>query len=159
MRGDISASPDQGPTTDMPILPPVFRPRALCLALLAALAAVPALADPALGGVDVVSLRDAGRVAKGGDITTHWQGREWHFSSEANRATFESDPRSYAPGFGGNCPVALSQGERRPGRPELFVVIGNTLYLTSSPVARRKLSDDPADVLARAAAQWKRMRR
>ena len=151
------------------VVSPAWRPRAtLALAaflvlLLTALPLASARAQSmpeALGGMDAVSLRDAGRPI-GGDpaISTRWKGHEWRFANEANRATFEANPRAYAPGFGGNCPVALSQGERRPGRPELFVVIGNTLYLTSSPVARRKLSDDPADVLARAAAQWKRMRR
>ena len=66
--------------------------------------------------------------------------------------------RAYAPGFGGNCPVALAEGERRPGQPELFVVIGKTLYLTSSPAARRRLTEDPGSVLKRASAQWKRLR-
>ncbi|MGU5403966.1 hypothetical protein, partial [Acinetobacter baumannii] len=62
-----------------------------------------------------------------------------------------------APGFGGNCPVALSEGERRPGRPELFVVVEKTLYLASSPAARQRLSDDPQPVLKRAKVEWKRL--
>lgn len=114
----------------------------------------------ALGGMDAVSLRDAGRVVGGEpSISTHWKGHEWRFANEANRATFEANPRAYAPGFGGNCPVALSEGERRPGRPDLFIVIGQTLYLTSSPEARRRLGDDPQGVLDRAASQWKRIGR
>lgn len=123
----------------------------------------PAQADSlrqALGGVDAVSLRDAGRTI-GGDpsISTHWKGREWRFANEANRAIFEANPRVYAPGFGGNCPVALSQGERRQGLPELFVVVEKTLYLTSSPAARQRLREDPAQVLELANSQWKRLGR
>ena len=146
----------------MPALPPIL-PVAFPFLLTAALAlAAPlsALAADALDGMDVVSLRDAGRIAEGGDdITTHWRGREWHFANEANRAMFESNPRAYAPGFGGNCPVALADGERRPGRTELFVVVGKTLYLTSSPAARSTLKADPAPVLDAARSQWKRLAR
>lgn len=138
-------------------------PALLCIVALSLLTALPpatALADDALGGMDVVSLRDAGRVAQGGeDITTHWRGHEWHFANEANRATFEADPRAYAPGFGGDCPVALAQGERRPGKPGLFVVVGDTLYLASSPQARAALESDPAPVISAAKAQWKRLAR
>lgn len=140
---------------------PVFA-RAACLIFMAWLGAHPvaARADDAMGGMDVVSLRDAGRVAPGGaDITTHWRGREWHFSNEANRATFESDPGAYAPGFGGNCPVALATGERREGRPDLFVVVGDRLYLTSSPQARRMLEADPTPVIRAAGSEWKRLAR
>ena len=114
----------------------------------------------ALGGMDPVSLRDAGRAVDGDPaISTRWKGHEWRFANEANRATFEANPRAYAPGFGGNCPVALAVGERRPGRPELFVVVERTLYLTSSPAARQRLSEDPHGVLERAKSQWKRLAR
>lgn len=135
----------------------------LAAGLVAMLWLVPAQAQSmreALGGMDVVSLRDAGRPV-GGDpsISTHWKGHEWRFANEANRAIFEANPRAYAPGFGGNCPVLLAEGQRQPGQPDLFVVIGETLYLTSSPAARRRLSENPAAVLDQAAAQWKRLRK
>ena len=137
---------------------PIVPRLALLAAALVALSLAPAQGQ-ALGGMDAVSLRDAGRPV-GGDpsISTHWKGHEWRFANEANRATFEANPRAYAPGFGGNCPVALAEGERRPGQPDLFVVIGKTLYLTSSPAARRRLTEDPGSVLKRASAQWKRLR-
>lgn len=165
MRGITSRQ--NRPITHMPLRRPLpTRPsapalaRILALCLLTALTPAAALADDALGGMDVVSLRDAGRVAQGGDdITTHWRGHEWHFANEANRATFEADPRAYAPGFGGACPVALANGERRPGQPDLFVVVGDTLYLASSPQARAALESDPAPVISAAKAQWKRLAR
>lgn len=142
-------------------LPHALLRLALLAIALAALSLGPAQAQSAaLGGMDAVSLRDAGRPV-GGDpaISTHWKGQEWRFANEANRATFEANPRAYAPAFNGNCPVALSKGERRPGQPELFVVIGNTLYLTSSSAAQRLLQDDPAGILKQASVQWKRLRR
>lgn len=132
----------------------------LAALLLVSALAVPAAAQDALNGIDVVNLRDSGRATAGGkDITTHWRGAEWHFANEANRATFEANPRAYAPGFGGNCPVALAQGERRPGQHDLFVVVGKTLYLTSSPAARSTLQSDPGPVIDAAKAAWKTLAR
>lgn len=118
------------------------------------------MAEDALDGMDVVSLRDAGRMAAGGDdITTHWRGREWHFTNEANRAAFEANPRAYAPGFGGNCPVALAAGRRSPGNPALFVIVGDTLYLTSTANARDLLQTDPEPILRAARTEWKHLAR
>ena len=118
-----------------------------------------AVADQALGGMDVVSLRDSGRTIGGdGSISTHWKGRDWIFANEANRAAFEANPRAYAPGFGGNCPVKLSEGQKQPGRPDLAIVVSGTLYLTSTAGARDRLANDPA-IIAVAAEQWKRLGR
>src|SRR5690606_35711605 len=65
---------------------------ALAALALCGLLSGPAMAQ-ALGGMDPVSLRDAGRPV-GGDaaISTHWKGREWRFSNDANRAAFEANP-------------------------------------------------------------------
>lgn len=123
-----------------------------------ALPSGPAAAQ-ALGGLDVVSLRDAGRTV-GGDaaISTHWKGREWRFSNDANRTAFEANPGAYAPGFGGNCPVGLADGERRPGEPQYFVVMDGKVYLAGSAGARERLRREPA-ILDLAARAWKRQSR
>lgn len=131
---------------------------ALAALALCGLLSGPAMAQ-ALGGMDPVSLRDAGRPV-GGDaaISTHWKGREWRFSNDANRAAFEANPGAYAPAFGGNCPVALSEGERHPGEPQYFVVMNGTVYLAGSASARDRLRQDPA-ILGLAKQMWKRRSR
>lgn len=134
--------------------------RLIAAALLASAGATGALADSALGGMDPVSLRDTGRPVVGdAAISTRWKGVQWVFANEANRGTFEANPRAYAPGFDGNCPVMLAQGEMLRGRPELFVIVGKTLYLTSSPGARGRLAADPQGVLAQAAERWRTLGR
>ena len=142
----------------MPIvlrLPMPCRSRLPMLAAAVLMGALPVLADDATGGVDVVSLRDSGRLIEGKTVfSTQWKGRAWTFSSEANRAAFESNPRAYAPGFGGNCPVALSEGRRQPGSPRFAVVVGGTLYFTSNGEARQRMQSDPQPVLDRAGAAW-----
>ena len=127
--------------------------------MLAMAVASPSLADSALNGVDVVSLRDSGRALPGdASISTRWKGREWVFANEANRAAFESNPRAYAPGFGGNCPVSLAEGRKTPGHPEFAAVIDDTLYLTADGGARGLLIADPAPILGRAAEMWAQLR-
>ena len=118
---------------------------------------LPALAeDWAMDGFDAVGFLDSGRPVPGrGDIATLWKGKVWHFATEENRSRFEADPRSFAPAFGGLCPVALAEGRQVPGDPRHFVVIGNRLYLVGSSRAARKLQQAPWDILARAQESWK----
>lgn len=132
--------------------------QALAVLALWGLLSGPALAQ-ALGGMDPVSLRDAGRPVGGNAaISTHWKGHEWRFSNDANRAAFEANPGAYAPGFGGNCPVALADGQRHPGEPQYFVVLNGTVYLAGSASARERLRREPA-ILDLAARAWKKQSR
>lgn len=111
--------------------------------------------DWALGGYDPVGYKQAGRAVPGrSDIATMWKGQLWHFSSEENRARFESNPRSFAPGFDGMCPVALSEGRREPGDPRYFALVGGDLYLLRSDVAERRLMQNPREILAAANQVW-----
>lgn len=131
----------------------------LILSLTLTLASVtPALAeDWAINGMDAVGFLQSGRAVPGrGDITTLWKGQVWHFATEENRSRFESDPRNFAPAFGGLCPVALADGNHVPGDPQHFVVMGNRLYLPQSDRAARELRRNPQDILSKAKRNWKR---
>ncbi len=131
--------------------------RPLCFALLLSLLpAIPAVAqDWALGGFDPVGYAAAGRAVPGrSDISTMWQGQLWHFASEENRARFEADPRSYAPKFGGMCPVSLWEGRPQPGDPRHFAVIGGSLYLLRSDKAGRELERNAQQILEAARQAW-----
>lgn len=125
--------------------------RTLLLFLLAA-APLSALAQGwALGGMDVVAYRTQGAAVAGrSDIVTTWSGQNWHFTSEENRAAFEANPREYAPGFGGLCPVSLSEGAPEHGDPHVFAIIGERLYLFRSAQARQQMMSNPRGVLMRA---------
>lgn len=119
--------------------------RALIVALLAGV--MPSLslaAGWALGGMDAVAYRMNGNAIPGQtSISTRWGGQEWHFSSEENRALFEANPRAYAPGFDGYCPVSLAEGARREGNPRYFTIVGQRLYFFRSDQARRIFMSDP----------------
>lgn len=132
--------------------------KTLLLSLMLTLApALPVMAqDWAIDGFDAVGFLESGRPIPGrGDISTLWKGKVWHFATEENRNRFEADPRSFAPAFGGLCPVALSEGRRMAGDPRHFVIIENRLYLVGSNRAVRKLQQAPREVLSRARERWK----
>jgi len=120
--------------------------------------ALPVCADDwAIGGFDAVSFAQSAQPLPGrGDISTMWKGELWHFASEENRARFEADPRSFAPVFGGLCPVALAEGQRVPGDPRHFVIIGTKLYLLRSDQDERRFKAEPRPILSRAYEVWTR---
>lgn len=117
---------------------------------------LPALAqDWAIDGFDAVGFVQSGKPLPGrGDIATMWKGKLWHFATEENRSRFESDPRSFAPAFGGLCPVALAQGRRVQGDPHHFVVIGDRLYLPGSDGSARTLRQEAQGILTKAQENW-----
>lgn len=116
----------------------------------------PALAqDWALGGFDPVSYQAEGRAVPGrNDISTMWKGMIWHFATVENRARFEADPRSYAPGLNGLCPVALSNGRTEPGDPRHFVIVGQRVYLLRSDDNQRRFMQNPRAILMEARKVW-----
>lgn len=114
--------------------------------------------DWALDGMDPVSYGTENAAVPGrSDIVTYWRGKAWHFSSERNRNLFEANPNAYAPGLGGLCVVALSEGRSEPGNPRYFVVIGQRTYLLRSEQARKRILADPRGILMRAKAVWTRL--
>lgn len=136
----------------VPKLPHAFMIlRAVLFFLLSALP-LQALAETwALGGMDVVAYRRQGAAVEGrSDLVTNWAGLNWHFASEDNRAAFEANPREYAPGLGGLCPVSLAEGRPEPGDPRIFAIIGERLYLIRSVEAREQLLSQPREILMRA---------
>jgi YHS domain-containing protein len=133
--------------------------RALLISLLLLSPALPALAQNwAMDGMDPVSYStDNAAVPGRSDLVTLWRGKAWHFASEHNRYLFEANPGAYAPGLGGLCVVALSEGRSEPGNPRYFVVIGQRTYFLRSEHARERLMANPQRVLMRAKAFWARM--
>lgn len=112
----------------------------------------------ALGGYDPVTYVTQNAALEGqGDISTSWRGKQYHFTSEENRALFEANPRAYTPGFDGLCVVALSEGRSEPGDPRMFVTIGQRVYLVGSDMRRRELMAHPRELLMKAKTMWLRL--
>jgi hypothetical protein len=88
------------------------------------------------------------------DFELRYAGAVWRFENEGNRAAFAADPDVYMPGFGGYDPVGVSRGVATPGRPALWVVSEQRLYLFYTADARAAFLANPADVIAGATARW-----
>ncbi len=117
----------------------------------AALAAIsfglPAFAGPqfvdetgfAVSGYDVVAYRSLEQVGVGqqqpagvpgrADITAEFNGANFAFASEENRAKFLENPAHFAPQYDGHCAYGVSKGGKVPGNPNLWRFVDDRLYL------------------------------
>jgi len=88
------------------------------------------LAGVAISGFDPVAYFIEKRPVEGSNaISLMWNGAEWRFSSERNRAMFRAAPQRYAPQFGGYCSWAVSQGYTASGDPQAWTIHDDKLYL------------------------------
>lgn len=64
------------------------------------------------------------------EISTHYNGITYRFSSAKNRDLFNADPAKYEPQYGGWCAYAMgAAGEKVEIDPETFKVLDGKLYL------------------------------
>ncbi|MFP6807740.1 MAG: YHS domain-containing (seleno)protein [Pseudomonadales bacterium] len=84
----------------------------------------------AAGGHDVVAYFMQYKSVKGkSKFSTDYLEAQWRFSTAENLAKFRSDPKKYAPQYGGYCAWAISQGYTAKGDPEYWRIVGGKLYL------------------------------
>ncbi len=97
----------------------------------------------AIGGYDTVAFFEVGRPTRGETgFAVMWKGVTWLFVSDANRQMFESNPRAYAPQYGGYCAFAVSNGYLMNGDPSAWEIVDDRLYLTFSPAVHRVWNRD-----------------
>jgi hypothetical protein len=109
----------------------------------------------AIDGFDPVAyfIEEAARVGRQ-DFELRYRGAIWRFRNPGNRAAFVDNPGDYAPRFGGYDPVAIGRGAPTPGNPEIWLILGQKLYLFFSPQSRDQFSADPRRLLMLAEARW-----
>jgi len=109
----------------------------------------------ALSGFDPVAyFTDSKAMLGRGEIEYAFGGAIWRFRHEGNRAAFAENPEVYIPVFGGHDPVAVARGVAAPGHPQIWIIVGERLYLFYSPQARKAFSADPDGVTAAAERKW-----
>jgi YHS domain-containing protein len=146
---------------------PMRRFAVAAIALLA-LAAAPALADPAvytedgkvaIKGTDPVAYFTEGRpVAGKPDFAHRWMGVTWHFASAANRALFMKAPAKYAPQYGGFCAWAVSNNYTAKIEPDAWKIVDGRLYLNYDRSIQSRWALDPPGNIAKANANWPAIR-
>ena len=109
----------------------------------------------AIHGMDPVAYRaEQGPVPGDAAITHAWNGAEWRFATEDNRAVFAADPARHAPAFGGYCAFAASRGYLAPTIPEAWSIHEGRLFLNASLRARRLWEAELPGVIAAGEANW-----
>lgn len=109
----------------------------------------------ALSGYDPVAyFTDSKPMMGRGELEYAFAGATWRFRNEGNRAAFVEHPEVYTPTFGGYDPVAAARGVATAGHPQIWLIVGERLYLFYSPEARKAFAADPDSVIATAERKW-----
>ncbi|HAV14197.1 MAG TPA: YHS domain protein, partial [Opitutae bacterium] len=83
------------------------------------------------------------------------EGITYLFSSEANKAAFESNPAKYLPEFNGYCAYGVALGKKFNTDPSIYEIVGGKLYLNLDGNIQKKWSEDKAANIHKAHANWK----
>lgn len=112
-------------------------------------------AGAAIQGYDPVAYFTALKPVLGSDAhMLKWRGAIWRFSSAANMATFEMNPHTFAPQYGGYCAFVMSQGVIAESTPKAWTVYQDKLYLNFSTQARGFWRRDIASYIEAANSFW-----
>lgn len=91
------------------------------------------------------------------DFEYYWGGVPWYFVSAANRDVFIRSPEVYAPRHGGYCEMALARGYLSDGKPNIYLVRGNTVLLFYSSANRDAFQLAEAEAVSKAEANWPKL--
>lgn len=84
----------------------------------------------AIKGYDPVAYFSQNKALKGNDsITMEWSGSIWKFTSKENLQLFTTDPKKYAPAYGGFCAYGTSEKHLSPTDPNAWTIVNDRLYL------------------------------
>ena len=88
------------------------------------------------------------------DFEYYWGGVPWYFENKANRDAFIKHPEVYAPQYGGHCQTSLARGYLSDGKPRIYVVAADRLYLFYSTANRDAFLLSPVASAKSAIARW-----
>lgn len=109
----------------------------------------------AIGGYDPVAYFTQHRPALGsGDFELSYGGVVWRFCNSGNRAAFAERPDVYEPQYGGYDPVSVARGLAVAGKPNLWVIFGERLFLFYNEEQRQAFLSDTARFIAESERKW-----
>lgn len=146
--------------------------RTLVAALVSGLIATAAIAGDqyvdgtgyAVSGYDVVAYFDLpqskvgvaqskavpGRVG----LTTEFNGAKFAFATPANLKKFLANPAKYAPQYDGHCAYGVAVGNKVPGNPNLWRIVGGKLYLNITKAVSKIWEEDIPGNLQQSQSNW-----
>ncbi len=112
----------------------------------------------ALRGYDPVAYFTEGKAILGDEaIRETWDGADYMFATEANRAAFVEQPQRYLPAHGGFCTFGIVLEKKFDGDPEVWVLHDDELHVFLNQEVRGKFLSDESN-FARVEANWPRIR-
>ncbi len=90
-------------------------------------------------------------------LSVEYKGVSYHFSSEKNRATFNSSPSKYEPAYGGWCSLVMKNAVKDIVDARFFIVSGNRLFLFHNSEARDLFARDVAKSSRQSDSGWKQI--
>jgi hypothetical protein len=109
----------------------------------------------ALGGFDPVAyFTDARPMAGQPGFEVSEAGAVWRFRNEGNRAFFLANPEIYGPQFGGYDPTDLARGVTFAGNPQVWLILGQRLFLFGRAESRDAFAAEPARIIREARQRW-----
>ncbi len=93
-------------------------------------------------------------VAGSDDYELRYGGVVWRFANLGNRAAFAASPDVYMPQYGGYDPIGIARGIAVAGNPNVWLIVGEKLFLFYSDDRREKFAADPNRVTGSADRQW-----
>ncbi len=112
----------------------------------------------AISGFDPVAYFTEGKAMAGrSEFETTSSGATCRFINEGNREAFLAHSEVYTPVFGGYDPTGVARGIAAPGHPEVWLIVGDRLYLFRNVPTRAVFEGDPEHFIANAQSQWPSM--
>lgn len=107
----------------------------------------------AMRGYDMVHLLENKELVRG-TYSHHYQGQEWRFVSEHNKAAFAERPEKYLPAYGGYCAWGASNGYKAHPRMDAWAIVEGRLYFNFSHYIKEHWQQDTEAFIALADQQW-----
>lgn len=93
------------------------------------------------------------------EIEARFAGAAWRFRNLGNRAAFLAHPETYMPAFGGYDPTGIARGVAVAGHPEVWLIVGERLYLFHNEDTRAAFAAEPKRFVTTAERQWREVQR
>ncbi len=82
----------------------------------------------------------------------------WRFANEGNMQRFIADPNTFLPAYGGHGAWAVARGAATPGHPEIWIRLGDRVFLFRDAAARYAFLLEAERAVAAADAVWPTLR-
>jgi len=114
-----------------------------------------AYSTTAVNGYDLVSYHTSKRPLRGnGHFVSVHHGVTYLFANEVNKETFDSNPVTYLPAYGGYCAFGVSVGKKFVGDPEVWRIVDGRLYLNLDENIQEQWLKDVPGRIKTADANW-----